>query len=133
MMIPTHRSKGLVLATLDDVRKRLGKERADEIEKTTPVIKSLAARCVRVSEIDEFSDLAIDEDSRVYDMYDIYLQSSHHSLATSAMLKIAELSLTDLSEESQKIANSIDPTEEEKRILRKNVIELAWHKLKGNI
>ena len=86
-----------------------------------------------MSEIDEFSDLAIDEDSRVYDMYDIYLQSSHHSLATSAMLKIAELSLTDLSEESQKIANSIDPTEEEKRILRKNVIELAWHKLKGNI
>lgn len=130
-MIATHRNKGLVLATLLDIRQILGDERAKEIEATTPVIKSYAAKCVRVSEVEEFSDLPVDEDSRVYDMYDIYDQSSNHVLATLSMLKIANAELTDLPEESQRIFRMLEPSEREERILRKSVIEIVLHKTKG--
>lgn len=130
-MIATHRNKGLVLATLSDIRQILGDERAKEIESTTPVIKSYAAKCVRVSEVEEFSDLPVDEDSRVYDMYDIYDQSSNHVLATLSMLKIANAELTDLPEESQRIFRMLEPSEREERILRKSVIEIVLHKTKG--
>lgn len=130
-MIATHRNKGLVLATLSDIRQILGDERADEIEATTPVIKSYAAKCVRVSEVEEFSDLPVDEDSRVYDMYDIYDQSSNHVLATLSMLKIANAELTDLPEESQRIFRMLEPSEREERILRKSVIEIVLQKTKG--
>lgn len=130
-MIATHRNKGLVLATLSDIRQILGDERAKEIEATTPVIKSYAAKCVRVSEVEEFSDLPVDEDSRVYDMYDIYYQSSNHVLATLSMLKIANAELTDLPEESQRIFRMLEPSEREERILRKSVIEIVLHKTKG--
>lgn len=130
-MIATHRNKGLVLATLSDIRQMLGDERADEIEATTPVIKSYAAKCVRVSEVEEFSDLPVDEDSRVYDMYDIYDQSSNHVLATLSMLKIANAELTDLPEESQRIFRMLEPSEREERILRKSVIEIVLQKTKG--
>ena len=130
-MIATHRNKGLVLATLSDIRQMLGDERADEIEATTPVIKSYAAKCVRVSEVEEFSDLPVDEDSRVYDMYDIYDQSSNHVLATLSMLKIANAELTDLPEESQRIFRMLEPSEREERILRKSVIEIVLQRTKG--
>ena len=130
-MIATHRNKGLVLATLSDIRQILGDERPKEIEATTPVIKSYAAKCVRVSEVEEFSDLPVDEDSRVYDMYDIYDQSSNHVLATLSMLKIANAELTDLPEESQRIFRMLEPSEREERILRKSVIEIVLHKTKG--
>ena len=130
MMIPTHRNNGLVLATLDDVRMKLGNDRAQEIERVTPVIKSLAAHCVRVSEIEELADLAIDEDSREYDMYDAYEQSSNHILASFAMLKIAGLTIEDLSEESRRIVRTLNASDEERKILRKNVIEIVWHKMK---
>ena len=119
-MIATHRNKGLVLATLSDIRQMLGDERADEIEATTPVIKSYAAKCVRVSEVEEFSD-----------MYDIYDQSSNHVLATLSMLKIANAELTDLPEESQRIFRMLEPSEREERILRKSVIEIVLQKTKG--
>lgn len=131
MMIATHRNKGLVLATLSDISRLLGEERANEIEATTPVIKSYAAKCVRVSEVEEFSDLAVDEDSRVYDMYDIYDQSSNHVLATLSMLKIANAELKDLSEEGQRIFKILEPTPREERILRKSVIEIVLQKVKG--
>ena len=89
MMIPTHRNNGLVLATLDDVRMKLGNDRAQEIERVTPVIKSLAA-----------------------------------------MLKIAGLTIEDLSEESRRIVRTLNASDEERKILRKNVIEIVWHKMK---
>lgn len=130
-MIATHRNKGLVLATLSDIRQILGDERANEIEATTPVIKSYAAKCVRVSEVEEFSDLPVDEDSRVYDMYDIYDQSSNHVLATLSMLKIANAELTDLPEESQRIFRMLEPSDREERILRKSVIEIVLQRTKG--
>ena len=130
-MIAPHRNKGLVLATLSDIRQILGDARANEIEATTPVIKSYAAKCVRVSEVEEFSDLPVDEDSRVYDMYDIYDQSSNHVLATLSMLKIANAELTDLPEESQRIFRTLEPSDREERILRKSVIEIVLQKTKG--
>ena len=130
-MIATHRNKGLVLATLSDIRQILGDERVKEIEATTPIIKSYAAKCVRVSEVEEFSDLPVDEDSRVYDMYDIYDQSSNHVLATLSMLKIANAELTDLPEESQRIFRMLEPSAREERILRKSVIEIVLQKTKG--
>lgn len=130
-MIATHRNKGLVLATLSDIRQILGDERANEIEATTPVIKSYAAKCVRVSEVEEFSDLPVDEDSRVYDMYDIYDQSSNHVLATLSMLKIANAELTDLPDESQRIFRMLEPSDREERILRKSVIEIVLQRTKG--
>lgn len=132
MIIPTHRDQGLVLVTLKDLEKFLGKERASEIERTTPVIKSLAARCVRVYEVEEVSDLAIDEDSRVYDMYDLYEQSSNHVLATVTMLQIVKKSVEDLNDECQKIVNSLNINDFERRVLRKHVIEIVLKEKKGN-
>lgn len=131
MMIATHRHQGLLLATLNDIKNRLGEQRTHEIEMTTPVIKSFAARCVRVSEIDEFSDLSIDEDSKAYDMYDIYYQSSNHVLATLTMLKVVGKTIDDLPEEAKKIANSLEANERELRVLRKHVIELVYKEMKG--
>lgn len=124
-IIPTHRDQGYVLATLSDIERELGSERAQEIERTTPIIKSLAARCVRVAEIEEFSDLAIDEESAAYDMYDLYCQSSNYILATVSMLKIFGLTIEDLEEDSKNIANSLEASEFDKKVLRKNVIELV--------
>lgn len=133
MTIVTHRNQGLVLATLSDIRRLLGEEKAKEIELTTPVIKSYAAKCVRVAEIKEkdFSELAVDEDTRIYDMYDIYAQSSNHVLATLAMLKAVNAKLSDLPAESQCIFRNLEATEREKRILRKSVIEIVLQKTKG--
>ena len=114
----------LVLVSIDDLRKSLGEDVAEEIIETTPVIEKFGQKYVRAAEIDDLSHLAIDEETAQYDLFDLYCQSSNHVLAAISVLKLFNRSVDDLSDKAKSVMNKIYlDDQKELKVLRKEVIE----------
>ena len=130
-ILKVNQIKGLACISLNEIEKVDGKRFKDEIEKTCPILKSFGVKLVRATEVPKYSCLTAlyEEDTRFYNLYDIYIQSSTHIHATLFTLKLVDSDKTELSEESREYLTRTHLTEYEHKRLRKNIIEIVMKKV----
>lgn len=131
--LKSRKINGIAWSTFNEIERVFGSEFAQEVVDTSPVIRIMNTDSVRTKEVEELmpddSDEVIsynDDDSTlasVYDLYDIYLASSHHIIAASTLIEMYHLNLEDFSEFFNKMMLTISPSERDKRIFRKEIIE----------
>lgn len=137
--LKSRKINGIAWSTFNEIERVFGTDFAQEVIDTSPVIRVMNTDSIRTKEVEDLlpddSDEIIsynDEDSNLastYDLYDIYLASSHHIIAASTLIEMYHLNLEDFSDSFKKMMMTISPSDREKRVFRKEIIEKVINSL----